>query len=360
MTEVSSQYFGGLVIEMKRRLIAGLAVLFLATTAQAKSVKLIHMCAANEGVTGVVATYLAEVASANNIATIQSSCGKTLTKTMQAVAEGKVDISASPFILNFLMAKGLGPYSGLGKEKGRKYADNLRILYSYNIAMYFLVSFQAKGIDSWDKIRGKTIHNGPPRGGALTTARALVRFATGMSEGKGYTGKQVVWGSANALFLDGGVDASVRTGSNPPPWIYQFLAAGKLNIVSFPKAKFNSKGFQKFAHGPGNVPVVLPISGLKFGGAKVISEDNMFRTITQTAGDAVNKSMSKTLAKKLTAAFIKNLGELQKKTPWAPGALYGSTDNAEMGYCKVGVKFHPGAVEAWEEAGRKIPACAKP
>ena len=120
MTEVSSQYFGGLVIEMKRRLIAGLAVLFLATTAQAKSVKLIHMCAANEGVTGVVATYLAEVASANNIATIQSSCGKTLTKTMQAVAEGKVDISASPFSLNCLMAKGLGPYSGLGKEKGRK------------------------------------------------------------------------------------------------------------------------------------------------------------------------------------------------------------------------------------------------
>ena len=217
--------------------------------------------------------------------------------------------------------------------------------------MFYLVSFQTKGIDSWEKIRGKTIFNGPPRGGALTAARGLIKFATGMSEGKGYTGKQVVWGSSNALFLDGGVDAAVRPGNNPPTWIPQYIAAGKLNIVSFPKAKFNSKGFQKFVHGPGNVPVVLPISGLKFGGAKVISEDNMFRTLSQTAGDVVNKSMSKTLAKKLTAAFIKNLGELRKKTPWAPGALYGSTDNAEMGYCKVGVKFHPGAVEAWEEAG---------
>ena len=345
---------------MKRLLITGLMVLFSVTTAQAARVKLIHMCATPDGATGVSAAYLAEVASANNIATIQTICGKTLTKTMQAVAEGKADISASPFILNFLMAKGLGPYSGLGKEKGKKYADSLQILYSYNIAMFYLVSFQTKGIDSWEKIRGKTIFNGPPRGGALTAARALIRFATGMSEGKGYTGKQVVWGSANALFLDGGVDAAVRPGNNPPTWIPQYISAGKLNIVSFPKAKFNSKGFQKFVNGPGNVPVILPISGLKFGGAKVISEDNMFRTMSQTAGDAVNKSMSKTLAKKLTAAFIKNLGELRKKTPWAPGALYGSTDNAEMGYCKVGVKFHPGAVEAWEEAGRKIPDCARP
>ena len=337
------------------------AVVICTYAISAHSVTLTHKCASKSGATGLSSSHLAEVAAANKIATIQVSCGKTLTKTMKQLAEGKIDLTASVFILNKLMSKGVGPYSALGKEKGAKLADNIRILYSYHIApMFVLISFQAKGIDSWDKIRGKTIFNGPPRGGALTAARALIRFATGMSEGKGYTGKQVVWGSANALFLDGGVDAAVRPGNNPPTWIPQYIAAGKLNIVSFPKAKFNSKGFQKFVRGPGNVPVVLPISGLKFGGAKVISEDNMFRTLSQTAGDVVNKSMSKTLAKKLTAAFIKNLGELRKKTPWAPGALYGSTDNAEMGYCKVGVKFHPGAVEAWEEAGRKIPDCAKP
>ena len=181
-----------------------------------------------------------------------------------------------------------------------------------------------------------------------------------MSEGKGYTGKQVVWGSSDSLFLDGGVDAAVRPSTNPPSWLPKYLAAGKVNIVSFPKAKFNSKGFQKFANGPGISPVVLPISGLRFGGTKVISEDNMFRSVANSAGDVVNKSMSKSLAKKLTAAFIKNIGELQKKTPWASSMLYGSTDNAKMGYCKVGVKFHRGAVEAWEEAGHKIPACAKP
>ena len=230
-----------------------------------------------DGATGISSAYLAEVAALNKIATIQRSCGKTLTKTMRQVAEGKADISASPFILNFLMAKGLGPYSALGKEKGAKLADNLRLLYAYDIAMYYFVSFGIKGIDSWDKLKGKTVFNGPPRGGALTTARAIIREMTGMSEGKGYTGKQVVWGSANSLFLDGGVDAAVRPGNNPPSWIAIYEAAGKLNIVSMPKAKFNTKKFQKFANGPGNSPVVLKIKDLNWGKTNIISEDGMFR-----------------------------------------------------------------------------------
>ena len=37
----------------------------------------------------------------------------------------------------------------------------------------------------------------------------------------------------------------------------------------------------------------------------------------------------------------------------------GSVDDKLHGVCKAGVKYHPGAVEAWEEAGFKIPACAK-
>ena len=345
---------------MKRFLIAFSMFYLSIAVAQAAPVKLTHLCSTPNGATGVSASYLAEVAARYNVATIQTSCGKTLTKTMRQVAEGKADITASPFILNFLMMKGLGPYAGLGKKKGAELADNLRVLYSYDIAMFFLVAFEAKGIDSWDKLRGKTIFNGPPRGGATTTAKGIIYHVTGMKEGKGYSAKHVSWPQANSLFLDGSVDASVRPGNNPPTWIPIYSAAGKINIVSVPKAKWEGKGFQRLATGPGAVPVKLPIKGLNWGKAKVISEDGYFRTMSQTAGDVVHKNMSKSLAKKLTAAFIKDLDQLKKKTPWAPGALYGNTDLKRMGYCKCGVKFHPGAVEAWEEAGRKIPDCAKP
>ena len=80
-----------------------------------------------------------------------------------------------------------------------------------------------------------------------------------------------------------------------------------------PKAKWEGKGFQKLATGPGSVPVLLPIKDLNWGKAKVISEDGYFRGMSQTAGDVVHKNMSKSLAKKLTAAFIKDIDQLFKK-----------------------------------------------
>ena len=334
--------------------------LFLATSgANAQGVKLTHHCAAADGATGLSATYLAEVAARYNVATIQTSCGKTLTKTMLQVAEGKIDMTASPFILNFLMKKALGPYAGLGKKKGADYANRLRILYAYDIASFYLVSFKTKGIDSWDKLKGKKIFNGPPRGGATTTAKGIIFHMAGIKEGKGYTAKHVSWPQSYSIMLDGSVDASVRPGTNPPAWVPIFLAAGKINIVSMKKAIWEGKGFQKFANGPGAVGVKLAIKDLAFG-KHVISEDGYFRSLTQQAGDIVNASMSKSLAKKLTAAFIKDIDQLKKKTPWAAGNNYGNTDGKRMGFCKmVGVKFHPGAVEAWEEAGHKIPDCAK-
>ena len=94
--------------------------------------------------------------------------------------------------------------------------------------------------------------------------------------------------------------------------------------------------------------------------ARIISEDGTFRTVANTGGDMVNKSMSKKLAKALTAAYIKSVPDLLKKVPFAKGQLFGSIDNDKMGMCNAGVKLHPGAVEAWEEAGHKVVACAKP
>jgi len=347
---------------MKKVLMLGAAALFIAGTAQAQSVKLTMTSASPGGATDIAAKNLAELAAANNIATIQVQGGKTLTRTLRELAEGKIDISAAPFVLHFLMGKGLGPYSDLKKDgKGAALQKNLRLLYPYHLASFYLIAFQSTGIDSWDKLKGKTVFNGPPRGGALISARSAIRLNTGMNEGKGYTGKQIAWGQANSLFLDRSVDAAVRPGVNPADYMPIYMAAGKINIVSMPKDKFESPAFRKFQKSPGKVPNVFPVSELAHYGpnAKIISEDGMFRTFADTGGDMVHKNMDKKVAKALTAAFIKGIPALQKKVPFAKTTLYGTIDDAKMGMCNAGVKFHPGAVEAWEEAGHSVPACAK-
>ncbi len=346
---------------MKSILIAGAAALLVAGSAQAQSLKLAMTAATPGGSTDIAAKNLAEVAAVNKIATIQVQTGKTLTKTMRDVAEGRTDITAGAMILQFLMSKGLGPYSGLGKEKGKQLSENLRLLYPYHLASIYLIAFQSTGIDSFDKLKGKNVHNGPPRGGALIAARQVIRLSAGLEDGKDYTGKQVAWGQATAIFLDRSVDAAVRPGTNPSEYMPIYMAAGKINIVSVPKAKYEGAAWQKYLNAPGNAPAMFPVSELAHYGenARIISEDNMFRTVANTGGDFVHKNMDKKLAKALTAAFIKSIPNLQKKVPFAKAQRYGTVDNKEHGICNGGVKLHAGAVEAWEEAGHKVADCAK-
>ncbi len=335
--------------------------MIVAGSAQAQSLKLTMTAATPGGSTDIAAKNLAEVAARNNIATIQVQTGKTLTKTMRDVAEGRTDITAGAMILQFLMARGLGPYSGLGKEKGKELADKLRLLYPYHLASIYLIAFQSTGIDSFDKLKGKNVHNGPPRGGALVAARQVIRLSAGLEDGKDYTGKQVAWGQATSIFLDRSVDAAVRPGTNPSEYMPIYMAAGKINIVSVPKAKYEGAAWQKYLNAPGNAPAMFPVSELAHYGenARIVSEDNMFRTVANTGGDFVHKNMDKKLAKALTAAFIKSIPDLQRKVPFAKAQRYGTVDNKEHGICNGGVKLHPGAVEAWEEAGHKVADCAK-
>ncbi len=347
---------------MRRFLLLSATILAAATAAQAQNLTLTMAAAQPGGTTDVSAKNLAEVAAAQGIATIQAQVGQVLTRTLQQVAEKKTDISAGPFALHFLMSKGLGPYSGLGKEKGKKLAANLRMLYPYHIATFYLVAYQTTGIDSYSKLKGKTVHNGPPRGGALIMARQIIQATTGLKEGKGYTGKQIAWGQANSIFLDRSVDAAVRPGTNPASWMPIVAAAGKVNLVSVPKAEYGGKAWKKLRNSPGRVSVVHAVSDFAHYGASinVISEDGTFRTAGEAAGEFVHKHMDKKLAKALTAAFIKSVPDLLRKVPFARGQLYGEIANSKMGMCRAGVKLHAGAVEAWEEAGHKVDDCAKP
>ena len=347
---------------MKRLLMIAAATL-IAASASAQMPTLTHEYAQPGGGSDVSAKNLAEIAAAGKIATIQIQGGKTLTRSIQQVAEGKTDIAAMPITLHFLMSRGLGPYGSLGRKRGAELASNLRLLYPYHgIKGFFLVAFASTGIDSWDKIKGKTVFNGPPRGGALNTARSVIRLTTGLNDGKGYNGKQIAWGQANAIFLDRSVDAAVRPGTNPASWMPILAAAGKINMISVPKAKWEGKAWQKFINAPGNAPSIFPVSQLAHYGdsVKVISEDDMFRTVTAPFGDVVHKKMDKGLAKALTAAFIKSVPDLHRKTPFAKGLLFGQIDDKKMALCNAGTKLHPGSIEAWEEAGFKVEDCMKP
>ncbi|OWU80700.1 TAXI family TRAP transporter solute-binding subunit [Phaeobacter sp. 22II1-1F12B] len=306
--------------------------------------------------------HLAEVASAAGIADLQVQDGQTLTNSVLNVAEGRTDISAMPLILGFLMSKGRGPYSKLG-DAGAEKAANLRALYPYNAGAYGLIALESEGIDSWDKLKGKNVWNGPPRGAALVNARQAIFLAAGFKDGEDYTGHQANWGQLPTLLVDGSMDAFVFPLTFPSARAVTMQAAGNVVMVSTPKDVFESEAYQKIFNAPGNVPIVIGWDEMGYEDGKGIrlqSEDNTFRGLGTAFADVVHKDMSDDMAKALTAEYIRTIPQLKEKTAYMKNVGVGILDPKLSGFCGINpVKYHPGAVAAWEEAGVTVPDCAK-
>ena len=313
------------------------------------------------GAVGASILTLAEVAASEGVADIQVATGQTLTNSVQNVAEGKTDIAAAPFILPFLMSRGAGPYAALG-DQGKELASKIAVLYTYRIAAFPIFAYESEDFDGWQDIAGKTIYNGPPRGAALNRARAVIKLATGLDDGDGYKGLQVNWGQAVKTITDGSAAANVLPVKFPDARMSQAAAAGKIKVWSFPKDIFENEATQKYMKAPGTVAVEFEITPDLFGpGITVVSEDAMFRAPGEVGGDVVSVDMDFNLAKALTAAFLKNIELYKNKTPYMNNAYFGETDPALTSLCgPMPIKYHPGAVAAWEEAGYTIPDCAKP
>ena len=312
---------------------------------------------------GVSVIALAEVAAKSNVANIQVSTGQTLTNSVQNVAEGKTDIAAAPFVLPFLMSRAIGPYAKLDKDVAAELGASVAVLYSYRIACQGLYAYDSANFSGYDGIKGATIFNGPPRGAALGNSKRLVKIVTGLEEGEGYKGVQVNWGQAVKTIQDGSSDAMVLPLSFPDGRLTAALSSGDMTIWSVPIDKFNGKQFQSWADkAPGTVAVTIPISDMGWGdGVTVKSEDDNFRCPGTVGGEIVNVSMDFDTAKGLTEAFLDGIDSVYKaKAPFMPNSWHGETDIALTNMCGLNpMKYHPGAVAAWEEAGYSIPDCAK-
>ena len=312
----------------------------------------------------LTATALVENAAERGIANIQLSEGKVATNYLKELAEGKIDLANGPFILPFLMTKGAGPYAKVGKEKGAELSANIQLLYPHTLAVFTMYAYNAKGVSGWDDLKGRKILNGPPRGAATSNSRALAQFFGGAKHGQDYESITVNWNQASAAIVDGTADAAVLTVHFPGPRETRNVAAGAMTMFSMPKDKFESAPAQKLLNKPGSVAYTAPVSFIKEkmgDGWTIMSEDDTFRGMAVTGGDFVNKSMDEELAYQLTKSHIENVDAIKAVAPFMATLNYGIIDPKVAGLCGPNpVKFHPGAVRAWEEAGHKIADCAKP
>ncbi len=307
--------------------------------------------------------HLADVLSRDSIANIQVQEGQTATNSIVNIAEGKTDIASVPTVLHFLLEHGRGPFSKIGEE-GDAMADKVMALFTYNAGAYGLMSHVSTGIKSYADLKNKTVWNGPPRGAALTVGRQTILLgSSGYEDGKDYKGFQTNWGELPTVLVDGSADAIMVPLTFPSDRVTTALAAGEVNIISMPKEVFESEGVQKFLSAPGNSPIVIKEEDMGYGadqGVHLVSEDGVFRSPGVPFAAMVRADLDKDLVKQMVAAYIKSIPELKQRAPYARNVNFDVVDKVTTGFCGgLTLKYHPGAVEAWKEAGYDIPDCAQ-
>jgi TRAP-type uncharacterized transport system substrate-binding protein len=339
-------------------MVAAATAMLMSTGAYAQA-NLTAETASPGGATHLSPSHMAEIAGTKGIANIQLADGQTLTNSIQNVAEGKTDIAATPYILPFLMSRGVGPYGSLGKEKGAELASNLRAINPFTLGVFFLFAYDAKGLNGWDDIEGRKIYNGPPRGGALTNARTMIELVTGLKDGEGYEGMQVNWGQSVPMITGGEPDAIVLPELFPGSRLTSATSAGKMTGWSMPKAVYDGEAMQRYMVAPGSAPFTMDIaelSALMGDDWTFVSEDSTFRAFATIGGNVVHKDMDEQLVYDLVSAYVATLDDLKAKAPFGNTVGF---DNPMQGMCGANpVKYHPGAVRAWRDAGFEIDDCA--
>jgi len=341
------------------KLIAATAAAMIMSTGAFAQANLTAETASPGGAVHLSPAHMAEIAGTQGIANIQLAAGQTLTNSIQNVAEGKTDIAGTPYILPFLMSRGVGPYGSLGKEKGAELAGNLRAITPVTLGVFFLFAYDAKGINGWDDIEGRKIYNGPPRGGALTNARSMIQIITGLKDGEGYEGMQANWGQASSIISGGEPDAVVLPELFPGSRLSTVAAAGKMTGWSMPKEVYEGEAMQKYMVAPGSAPFTIGMDDLSERMGEdwtFVSEDDTFRAFATVGGMVVNKDMDDQLVFDLVSAYIGTMDELKAKAPFGETVAF---DEPMQGMCGANpVQYHPAAARAWREAGYTVEDCA--
>ena len=341
------------------KLMASTAAAMVIATGSFAQANLTAETASPGGATHLSLAHLTEVAGTEGVANIQLADGQTLTNSIQNVAEGKTDIAGTPYILPFLMSRGVGPYGSLGKEKGAELSSNLRAINPFTLGIFFLFAYDSKGIGGWDDLKGRKIYNGPPRGGALTNARSMIQIVAGLKDGEDYEGMQINWGQGATLISSGEPDAVVLPELFPSPRLTVPSAAGKMTGWSMPIEAYEGEAMQKYMKAPGSAPwtgKVADIQATMGDDWTFVSEDDTFRAFATIGGNVVHKDMDDAIVYDLVKIYIASLDDLMGKAPYGTTVGY---DFPMQGMCGANpIQYHPAAARAWREAGYELDDCA--
>ena len=312
-------------------------------------------------------TTFAAILESEGVATVQMTEGATLTNSVQAVAEGHLDMAPAPLILPFLLGKGIGPYSGLGPEQGAELAQNVQAIFFVAASGQIFGHYDSNPVGDITQLEGLRIWNGPPRGAALTTGRATLQVLSGLQEGEGYEGIQSPWPDTVSTITGGGADAWTIPEGLPSGRQIAIAAAGATTIYDIPSDLLASELGQQVLAAPGHTLYSVPVdeyrAAYEGNDVTIVTDDDTFDTYAYAFAQIVNADLDEELVYQMTTAMLGGQERFETGSPRGPYLFmsFGDIDGVSQGTCgAVQIKMHPGAIRAYEEAGFTVADCVRP
>ena len=311
-----------------------------ASPAAAQSLKVETASACPQTITVLSAKY----ASREGV-NLQINDGKTLTKSMMLVGQGRIDIaSAVPAPYNFMKA-GVAMYKSLGKDKSSALAANLRGMWGYSCGVFLPMVWDNSPVKTWEDLKGKKVFTGPPSGAAALDMEQFIEGMTGYKPNVDYTAVRLNWPAAQPAMRDGQFDVYMRPMQVPSALVEELQAIRPLRLLPVTQADLKKPGMVKFVNKAGNLLTTLKANSYP----GVINNDKDMPIPGLGLMQVAGKHVPDDVVYKITKAFFDNLDEIHKNNP-----AFRSLTMKDP-FMVLNVPLHPGAYRYFKEKGVKIP-----
>jgi hypothetical protein len=274
---------------------------------------------------------------------IEVNAGKTLTKSLIALAKGKIQFSSAIPVAYLFLGKQKKMYKKL--KNGKQLQSNIRSILGYLAGTFHAIAFDNSGIKTFKDIKGKTVYTGPPGGSATASQEGLIRAITGYEPGKDYRAIHLAWGQGKAAMRDGKLDMYVVPAQIGSAHVQELALKKPIRIMTIPENATKTANFKRILKRPGRGMATVSKSTYK---GQVNEKDMLMMSADQYIGTSIH--VSEDVVYKVTKSFWENLADVHAT------AVSLQSITKETAFSSLDAPLHKGAYRYYKEAGFKIPS----
>lgn len=274
---------------------------------------------------------------------IEVNAGKTLTKSLLALAKGNIQFSSAIPVAYLFLGKQKKMYKKL--KNGKELQSKIRSILGYLAGTFHPITFDDAGIKTFKDIKGKTVFTGPPGGSATASQEDLIRAVTGYEPGKDYRAIHLAWGQGKNAMRDGKLDMYLVPAQIGSANVQELALKKPIRILTIPKKAAKSDLFKRILKRPGRGMATVSKSTYK---GQVNEKDMWMMSADQYIGTSTHVSAD--VVYKVTKAFWENLADVHAT------AVSLQSITKETAFTSVDAPLHKGAYRYYKEAGFKVPS----